>query len=802
MYKKLKVCFHCGQKKYFSDIFFDNKYFCCNGCKLIYEILFKDFNQYYELNKFPGICPEEKAFYNFDFLDTYEIFNKIVNFSEKNITLITFHIPSIHCSSCILILESLKKLNVAIIDSHVNFSQKTVKILFNNKKCKLSNLAVFLSKLGYKPSISYQSVDYYKNENNNNNQLLIKIAIAGFGFGNAMLFSIPEYIANTQDFWIDYYKYLFRYLMFLFSIPVFLYSSIDYYKSAFFGIKNKILNIDVPISIGILVLFFRSLYEVYYDISSGYFDTLCGLLFFMLIGKFFQQKTYQSMSFSSDYKSFFPISVTKLNNNKATNILLSNLEVGDHILIRNEEIIPCDVILISSNAKINNSFITGESDLVYKKKGDKIYAGGKQHGSIIECKVIKKVDDSYLIQLWNHPVFKKNESFFINMTTKVSKYFTLIILIITFFSGLYWYFILKDSLSKMFQIIFSILIIACPCSLALSFPFVMGNMMRILAKLGLYVKDPIIIEKMSQINHVVLDKTGTISIQNKLKNVIYQGEKLTKKENFAIFLLVQNSNHPLSKKIAKFLKCKNYYIHKVYNFKEHIGKGIEANIFNQYYKLGSLQWILGKSHHINISKITEVIVSINDKIKGKFIIFHHYRPFLKLLINSLQSYYKISLISGDNSLEKKELYHFFHFSSNLIFDQSPEKKILYIQKLQKNKDIVLMIGDGLNDAGALKQSDVGIAISDDINNFFPASDAILNGSKFHLLYIFLMLAKKSIYIVWLSFLISFIYNIIGLYFAISGKLHPLIAAILMPMSSITVILFTTITTWYISRKYF
>lgn len=792
----MKTCFHCGEKKSFSFVFFDNKYFCCNGCKFVYELLCKDLKQYYKLNKFPGIRPEEKKNLQFDFLDTIEIFEKIVDFSENNMTLITFYIPVIHCSSCILILESLKKIHFSIVDSYVDFSKKTVQILFNNKKCQLSELAIFLTKLGYKPIISYKNIDY--TNKSFNNQLLIKIAIAGFGFGNAMLFSIPEYISNQSDFWIFYYKNLFRYLMFLFSLPVFLYSSIDYYKSAFFGIKNKMLNIDVPISIGILVLFFRSLYEIYYNISSGYFDTLCGLLFFMLIGKFFQQKTYQSLSFDRDYKSFFPISVTKLDiNNKPINILISDIEIGDKILIRNEEIIPFDVILINGTAQINNSFITGESDLIYKEKGDKIYAGGKQIGSIIECKVIKKVNESYLTQLWNHPVFKKNNSLFVNMTTKVSKYFTLIILSITFFSGLYWYVISNNNLSKMFQVIFSILIIACPCSLSLSFPFVMGNMMRIFSKLGLYVKDSTIIEKMSNINHIVFDKTGTISIQKKKNNIIYQGEKLTKKQNFAIFLLVQNSNHPLSRKIANFLNF-NSYVDKVDNFVEYIGKGIEGKIFNQYYRLGSVQWILGKS---SISKETEVIISIDNQIKGKFIIFNYYRPHLKLLIRSLQPFYKISLISGDNNSEKEKLYDFFNVSSELVFNQTPEKKILYIQKLQKKHDRILMIGDGLNDAGALKQSDVGIAISEDINGFFPASDAILNGKKFHLLFIFLKFAKQAVSIVWISFFISFMYNFIGLYFAISGNLNPLIAAILMPLSSITIILFTTVTTWLIAKQY-
>lgn len=370
-------CFHCGQEFEKERIHFDEKEFCCNGCKSVFEILnINNLGNFYELNKSSGVRPNSENNEQFDYLDTAEVFEKVVDFSEGKTTLITFKIPVIHCSSCIWLLESLKTLEKNIHYSQVNFTRKTLQVSFNSEELPLSKLAKFLTNLGYKPVVNMETAD--KKEEFLDKTLIIKIAIAGFAFGNGMFFSWPEYVGGN-DVYFHQYKNLFRLLMFLLAFPVVFYSASDYYKSAWYGLKNKIINIDVPIVIGIFVLFGRSLYEVLTDYGQGYFDTLCGLIFFMLLGKYFQKRTYSALSYDRDYKSFYPIAVTKVDfNGIQQNILLSDLKVGDRIMVRNQEIIPVDAILIKGEANIDNSFITGESASVPKKAGDKIFAGGKQ----------------------------------------------------------------------------------------------------------------------------------------------------------------------------------------------------------------------------------------------------------------------------------------------------------------------------------------------------------------------------------------------------------------------------------------
>lgn len=786
-------CFHCGQEIEKDRIFFDEKAFCCNGCKSVYEILnANNLGNFYELNKNSGIRPDENLS-QFDYLDTPEIFEKVVDFSEGNTSVVTFKIPVIHCSSCIWLLESLQDLNTNIRYSQVNFTKKTLQVSFNQNELPLSELAKFLTNLGYKPVISLETAD--KKEATVDRSLTIKVAVAGFAFGNAMMFAFPEYLntGSSVDFWLEEFAPFFRFLTFLLSIPVVVYSASDYYKSAWFGLKNKIVNIDVPIVLGILVLFFRSVYEIATNYGPGYFDTLCGLLFFMLLGKIFQKRTYSALSYDRDYKSFYPIAVTKVDfGGQQQNILLSDIKVGDRILVRNQEIIPVDAVLINGEGNIDNSFITGESATITKNPGDKIFAGGKQIGSILELEVIKTVNQSYLTQLWNKEAFRKEELGLDTLVNQISKYFTFIILGITLLAGIYWY---QIDFEKMFQVVSAILIVACPCALALSTPFTMGHIMRILGRNKMYVKDAHTIEKMAKIDTLVFDKTGTITY-NKKANISFEGQEIAEFDLKNIKSLLKNSNHPLSKSLYEFLEVEDEYL-PIENFKETAGKGYEATVRGKVYKIGSAKF----THQEAKSLETAVYIERDGEFLGKFIFKNEYRDGLAEMAKELKDY-KIHVLSGDNSSEEQTLKNLIPNITEMRFSQSPEDKLEYIKHLQDQGKKVAMLGDGLNDAGALKQSNIGIAIADDTNSFTPSSDVIMNGGVLTKLHDYFALTKDAMIIVKLTFGISFLYNVVGLTAAVLGEMSPLFAAILMPLSSISVVAFTSLSTWLRSRKYF
>ena len=796
-------CFHCGLdiiKE--EEIIFDARNFCCNGCKTVYEIFsLNDLTCYYDFEKSPGATPQDING-KYDFLDNESIVSKLLEFQENSTAIISLNIPHIHCSSCIWILENLQRLQKGISTSQVNFPEKRVRITFNPEVVSIKTIVYLLSSIGYEPYISLEN--YETGSNDVDRSLTYKLGVAFFCFGNIMLLSFPEYF-EVKEYWLDQYRGFFRWLIFVLALPSFFYSASGYYVSAYKSIKTKMLNIDIPIALGIVVMFVRSTFDIFMDYGSGFFDSLTGLIFFMLLGKMFQIKTYSFLSFERDFKSYFPIAITKINTDASEeSVAIYEVEKGDRLLIRNQELIPVDGILISEKAEIDYSFVTGEAIPITKQSGDKVFAGGKQIGKVIEMEVLHSVSQSYLTQLWSNDVFQKNvEQKHKTITDSISRYFTPILLLIAFAGFGYWIFI---DANTAFNVFTAVLIVACPCALALTAPFTFGNVLRILGKQKFYLKNALVIEQLAKVDTIVFDKTGTITT-NKKSNISYEGTALSDENLLLIKNVLRASNHPLSRMLYDYLpipilqnkSANDTKKLKVDAFEEITGKGIQAQIFGHQIQIGSASFV-DKIEENNIQQ-TSVHIKINDVYYGKFVFNNQYREGLEVLFRNLSTNYQIKVLSGDNEGERATLERLLPKGTELIFNQKPEQKLEFIKNLQEQGKNVMMVGDGLNDAGALAQSNVGISISENVNVFSPACDAILDASEFHRLNYFLKLSKNSITTIKMSFTLSLLYNVVGLSFAITGNLLPLVAAIIMPLSTITIVSFVTVmSSYYASNK--
>lgn len=787
------ACYHCGDPCEKERIVSDDKSFCCQGCKTVYEILSENqLCDYYNYEQNPGLTQKTRIAESiYDFLDNARIKAGLIEFSGQNHEKVTFSIPAIHCSSCIWLLENLERLNEGIINSQVNFTQKEASIDYRPEAISLREVAELLDRIGYPPVINLDdNGDEKQKEKKYSKRLILKMGIAGFCFGNIMLLSFPDYLGLTGI--EQTYQNFFRYLNVILAIPAVFYAGSDYFVSAFKSLRQRYANIDIPIALGVSVLFLRSAYEVFAGIGSGYFDSLAGLIFFLLIGKWFQNKTYQTLSFDRDYKSYFPLAVLKKIGKQMESVPVAELEKGDEIAIRNNEIIPADAILIDDKAAIDYSFITGESEPVWQEKGDYIYAGGRLTGPMTRLIVQKEVSQSYLTRLWNDDAFDK-EATGRSMVDRISKYFTLAVIAIAMLSAVFWQF--ADP-AKTWLVFTAVLIVACPCALALVTPFTTGSIMRVFGKNRFYLRNADVVERFNEVNTLVFDKTGTITHTDS-KTLIFVGEDLSQQEKALIRPLVAGSTHPLSRLILDDLGEQSKVA--LEHFEETAGKGIQASVNGVSVRLGSASFV-GVEKPGDTSS-TRVYLSIDGMVKGYFQVQSRYREGIDECVQRLAPNYKLAVLSGDHSHEELALRQFFPLGTLMKFDQSPESKLQVISQMQQDGCKVVMLGDGLNDAGALRQSDVGIAITDDIAAFSPASDAILEASALPRLDELLKLAKSSRKVIKASFMLSFIYNFIGISLAVMGVFTPLIAAVLMPLSSITIVVFTTASVHLFAKRF-
>lgn len=786
-------CIHCGEDCGKNPVTWEGKPFCCEGCKTVYQILNENkLGTYYSMYETPGIKVDLQDFGGkYSYLDKDEIKEKLIYFTEGEYSRTKLYIPDIHCSSCIWLLENLYLLNPSITQSMVNFVKKEVDITFKNTEISLRQIVELLASIHYIPMINLQSITGEKNKSENK-KIIYKLGIAGFVFGNTMLLSMPEYIPGevSKDF-----QSFFGWFNFFLAIPVLLYSASDYLLSAYKNLRHKMVNIDLPISIGIISIFAESSYEIFTGSGSGYMDSMAGLVFFLLVGKWYQNKTYQALSFERDYKSYFPVAVTRIKNDKEDFVPIEEVVVGDRLVIHNQELIPADGVLMKGEANVNYSFVTGEAKPVFKKVGDELYAGGKQIGSTIELEVTKEVMQSRLTQLWNQDIHRTDDSHkdLSSLVDTISKWFTAFILITASIAAFAWWFIDKSVIIFAFT---SVLIVACPCALALSIPFTYGNTMRIFGRMGFFLKKATVVESIKHIDTLVFDKTGTITYTD-LLSVNYEGKALTEKEEFYFKSLSRQSKHPLSTAVFEFLESN--YSKEVEEYREIPASGTIGIIDGKTIRLGSASFV--GCQPIEILDIASVVyASIDGEYWGCFLIENKYRQGIEQVIDSLKQHYELHLISGDNDAEKSRMKALFGSDENLRFNQSPVDKLEYIKSLKEKGKRVLMIGDGLNDAGALNESHVGISIADDVFNFSPACDAILEAEKFEFLPEFLFNTSSSLKVVYASFALSLLYNVVGLYFAVTGQLSPIIAAILMPISSVSVVAFVTLLTNFNLRK--
>jgi len=803
-------CFHCGEPCPDAAFAVEGKAFCCFGCQTVFSLLRENgLGQFYELNSAPGTrIRAASAAAKWAFLDDPTVAENLFDYADKTQAKVTLHLPAIHCVACVWLLENLFKLHPGIGHSQVNFSRREAAITFAPDKIKFSELVALLASIGYEPELTFGETEKIK-PSSWRKKAWLQIGVAGFAFGNIMLMSLPFYF-GLDSFNGPWFKLIAGWLGLAFALPVVAFSAADFWRAAWLSLRQRTITLEVPIVLGLAAIYVSSVIEVLAQRGPGYCDSLCGLIFFLLCGRLFQKKTYDRLTFDRDYKGFFPLSVVRKHSGGEAGVAISQLGIGDHLILRNGELLPADAKLVSGEACMDYSFVTGESEPVARAAGAHLYAGGRQVGGAIEVETVKSVAQSYLAALWNNEAFRKNSDHDLDsLTNRYSKRFTKLVIGIALAAAGFWIF--RDA-TKALKAFISVLIVACPCALALAAPLAHGTAQRILARLKIFLKNALVIERMAEVDTIVLDKTGTLTtadaggveFQNAECGV--RSAELSAEETNWIGSLARHSTHPNSVRIARSLSFSNL---PVAGFKETPGGGIEGEIAGHKILLGARAWLKkcgvaarGDARPTNDKSSSATSVAIDGIYRGAFAFENSLRPEVAQLISQLGGKYELALLSGDNEREAARFQKLFGARAILKFNQSPADKLNFVRELQSRGRKVMMVGDGLNDAGALKQAEVGVAVVEQIGIFSPASDVILDAAELPRLARVLAFSRGAARVVRAGFVISALYNLAGVSIAAAGLLSPIVCAILMPLSSATVVVFSCGATAWLAQRAF
>ncbi len=735
---------------------------------------------------------------HFRYVDAPAVRERLIDFSDERSARVTVHLPAMHCIACVWLLENLFRLKPGLGRSQVNFPRKEVSISFDHKVVRLSEVFELLASLGYEPDLRLSNLDSSAKPAEPA-RLWMQLGVAAFAFGNIMLFSIASYFGLDSASGPGFQK-LTGLISLLLAIPVVLFSAADYWRSAWTSLRQRLLNIDVPIAAGILALFAESVFEVAAGRGAGYFDSLTGLLFFLLCGRLFQQRTFDRLTFDRDFRSFFPLSAMREKDGCEERIALSEIRPGDRLAIRNGELIPADARLVEGDAWIDYSFVTGESEPVRKALGDYLYAGGRQAGGVLKIQTVKPVSQSYLASLWNQEIFQKpsDDQSLSTLTNRYSQRFTVAVLAIALGSAAFWW---AANPALALNAFAAVLIVACPCALALAAPFALGTAQRLLAMRSVFLKNPSILERLAAANTLVFDKTGTLT--SGASRTTWHGPSLTREETRQLASILRQSIHPHAARLQSLLAVADP--EPVSGFVEMPGRGMAASVNGHEVSIGSPSWL--ESRGLSLlpgadegAAASRVHVGLDGAHRGWFELAGAIRPEIETVLAELSTEHELVLLSGDNDRDRERFARLFGPAAPLHFEQSPLDKLTFIRRLQDGGKRVVMLGDGLNDAGALKQSDVGVAVVENIGAFSPSSDVILPAASVPDIGRITRFAKASVSVVYASFVISTLYNVVGIAIAARGLLAPVICAVLMPLSSVSVVAFACLATRWLGDR--
>lgn len=773
-------CFHCGSSCATDAIHSDGHVFCCHGCLSVYELIRShDACTYYEVERHPGHRPDEQPNLNFDGYERMGTHHDVDARMDRQT--IVLHLPDMHCASCVWLLERLSRFDAAIVSSRVDLVARSLTVSFHPAGTSASRIALLLTSLGYPPSIAPDGRQHDA-KRTARRQLYTKLGIAGFAAGNVMMIGLAKYVAGPKGLSSDVALTL-SIIELALSIPVLLFCAQPWLRSAWGSLQRRVVNLDVPVALGILTIFVRSIVDIILLRGEGFLDSFTGLVFFLLIGRLFQQRAFEALEFERSMRSFFPISATLLRQGQQKDVAIEDLTATDTILVRNGEVIPADAILLRSAAVVDYAYLTGESEPIECLPGAMLLAGGRVLGRSAELSVVTPSSTSYMASLWSRQDIHTQRQSLDWTSERFGLLFTIGVLCIASAAALAW----LPNVGMSVTVFSSVLIIACPCALTLSMPITFGTAMTMLASKGFFLKNVAALGELNRVTHIVFDKTGTLTSP---LDVEYVGETLDPAVRRAVSTMARHSTHPFSQAIAGIECVAEESIQDVHEIP---GKGLTCKLGDRHLAIGSMDFAAKPgSDASNDTGPSGAHVFVDGRALGKFVVRHALRNGVPAMVNRLRNRaYALSVVSGDG-IESGWVLTDVVASDELHLAATPQQKVDFIIDQQHRSAHVMMVGDGLNDIAAMSAANVSVAVSNGSSRIVPACDVMVDAEHIRLIDRLLEYAMLQHRVVRVAFWFTMAYNALGLTLACTGLLSPVITAIMMPISSLLVIAISVI----------
>ena len=762
-------------------------YFCCKGCQGVYHLLNAEgLGTFYDKLGDTKLNPASQESRDLEKFDLEGFKNKYIKTNEDGLSEIHLIIEGIHCSACVWLNEKVLHKTDGVIEASINYTNNKAKVVWDPEEVKLSKIIETIRSIGYNaypydPSLQEERAtktrkDYYS-----------RILVAVFGTMNIMWIAIAHYAGYFTGMQQNF-KDILNVAEFILATPVLFYSGWIFFRGAYYGFKNKIVNMDTLVASGALSAYIYSIYAMTTQRGEVYFDSVVMIITFVLVGKYLEVLSKKHAVDTLDsLMGSTPTEVTTLKEGVKSLVSIENIQIGDIIELKPGEKVVIDGVLTSGQGSFDESSLTGENEPLYKQKSDEILSGSICLDSVIHYRATKDVSSSLLtsiVSLLEESITKKPH--IEQLANTISGYFSNIILLIALLTLAGWY-VWNGSFETALIVGISVIVIACPCALGLATPMATLVGISIAAKRGILFKEATFLETMAKSKVLALDKTGTIT---EGKPSVVNAEWFEGFDPSLLLALVNTSNHPISKGIVSYLEKENDPLKQIplENIKSIEAKGIKATHGGKKLVGGNADLLKSEGFEIDANSENSLFFfAVDDKLMAKFELTDTIREGAKEAITQIQKMgIRVVMLTGDHeqSADKvaKEV-GIKEIHAKLL----PQEKSALINEFQNNGEVVVMVGDGINDAIALAQSNIAIAMGQGADVAISVSDVVLLDEKPQSILEAYQISRRTFRAVKENLGFSLLYNVIAVPLAVAGFVNPLIAALSMSLSSLIVV---------------